>query len=353
MVELDYGQIEVGVAAAESGDRDLAAAYNSGDVYAAMAQRFYSQQLTVEERALDPEDFKRRCPGRRDAMKTFVLAVIYNIQARALATRFGISVEEAERERERFLDLFPVLKRRVEEASTCGYARGYASMISGLRRRVEHGGRADSWTRNFLRNTPIQGSATVVFKKAVVSLDRAFRSTNTWMVLPVHDAILIECDRDQVEFIVARATQIMRDALCAYYPCLSPKVQVNCSDTTCWNKDGRGDSLERFLNDPTFQIDQQCSKHVGIRLANVFEEHADTPRDEAYEAWLEERLGELLEDAPYEKVVLWRERYEERAAIMEYEGGLGRPEAERRAWASIERAYRECSRFPGKATAQS
>ena len=47
----------------------------------------YEQQLTEEEKTLSPEDFKSRCPDQRDAMKTFVLAVIFNIQARALAVR--------------------------------------------------------------------------------------------------------------------------------------------------------------------------------------------------------------------------------------------------------------------------
>lgn len=179
LVELDYGQIEVGVAAAESGDRDLVAAYNSGDVYAAMAQRFYAERLTEKERALRPADFKSRRPDLRDAMKTFVLAVIYNIQAPALAARFGIGLEEAEMERRRFLALFPVLDAWLQAATAFGAARGHASVISGLRRLMKRRGKVDTWTRNFLRNTPIQGGATVVFKRAVVDLDRAFRGTST------------------------------------------------------------------------------------------------------------------------------------------------------------------------------
>ena len=37
-----------------------------------------------------------------------------------------------------------------------------------------------------------------------------------------------------------------------------------------------------------------------------------------------------------------REAYEERAAIMEFDGGLSRDEAEREAWALVSKRYREC-----------
>jgi DNA polymerase-1 len=49
IIEVDYAQIEVGICAAEHHDQALIAAFNSGDVYAAVAQQFYAEQLTPEE----------------------------------------------------------------------------------------------------------------------------------------------------------------------------------------------------------------------------------------------------------------------------------------------------------------
>lgn len=255
LVELDYAQIEVGVAAAEHDDPDLIAAYNSGDVYAAMAQRFYAGDLSHVERTCGAGDFKRDRPELRDRMKTFVLAVLYNIQPPAIADRFDITEAKAAAERERFLDLYPLLKRRLTESAEHGAARGYASTVSGLSRRRPPDGRADSWTKNFLRNTPIQGSATVVFKKAIVDLDREFRGTTTRLVLPVHDSILIECDITDVDQVVASAADLMRSAMRAYYPKLQARVDFNRADTSCWNKDGHSDSLARFLADPEIRIE--------------------------------------------------------------------------------------------------
>ncbi len=254
LVELDYAQIEVGVAATEHDDPDLIDAYNSGDVYAAMAQRFFVAELGGAERACTPREFKRLKPELRDRMKTFVLAVLYNIQPPAIAARFAITEAQAAAERERFLGLYPTLKRRLSESADYGAVRGFASTVSGLRRLRPSPGRPDSWTKNFLRNTPIQGSAAAVFKLALVLLDREFRRSSTLLVLPVHDSILIECDLADVDRVAKRAVDLMSLALRTYYPKLQPRVDVNKADMSCWNKDGRSDSLDRFLQDPDIRI---------------------------------------------------------------------------------------------------
>lgn len=249
IIELDYGQIEVGVAAAEHGDPGLIDAYNSGDVYSAMAQRFYERDLSGDDRALSPAAFKAKHGGLRDKMKTFVLAVLYNIQPPAIATRFGITEVEAQRERDRFLGMFPALKKGLENSSGYGAVRGHAAVVSGLRRYREKRGKPTSWETNFLRNTPIQGSATIVFKKAVIDLDRAFRGTDVWLILPVHDSIVIECPAEDINEVAEKARWIMEEALRAYYPALRAKVDVNKSAPGCWNKDGDGGSLAKLLDD--------------------------------------------------------------------------------------------------------
>ena len=105
IVELDYSQIEVGICAAEHHDEALIRAFNSGDVYAAVAQQFYVAFLTEEERLLSPADFKKRHPELRDKIKTFVLAVLYNMQAQAVADRFRIPRADAEHQRQAFLSI--------------------------------------------------------------------------------------------------------------------------------------------------------------------------------------------------------------------------------------------------------
>jgi DNA polymerase I-like protein with 3'-5' exonuclease and polymerase domains len=266
IVEFDYAQIEVGVAAAEHDDPDLIAAYNSGDVYVVMAQRFYAGELTDREKTLSTTDFRCARPDLREAMKTFVLSVFYNVQAPTLAVRFGISIAKAESERQRFLDLYPALRRRLEQSVAFGMARGYATIVSGLRRGADRRATARSWVRNYLRNTPIQGSAAVVFKRAVVLLDREFRGTDTKLILPVHDAIVIECDRGGLDHVAERAATLLRHALRSAYPRLQPKVSANRADPSCWNKDGHSESLREFLSDPDLDLDAPQRDRTAARV---------------------------------------------------------------------------------------
>jgi DNA polymerase-1 len=250
IIELDYAQIEVGICAAEHHDDALIAAFNSGDVYATVAQQFYSEILTDEERALAPADFKKRRPDLRDKIKTFVLAIFYNMQAQAAADRFGIPLAEAARQRQAFLDCYPAIKGGMATVVEDGRVRGYAAIFGGLRRRVPAGHKA----ANQFINTPVQAGAGVVFREAVVRLYQHFRGTPTKLILPVHDAVVIECNIDDIGPVGREASQIMIDAVRKYYPVLHPRVDVNDIAPHCWNKDGHADSIDRFLQDPSYKL---------------------------------------------------------------------------------------------------
>lgn len=343
LVELDYSQIEVGVAAAEHGDEGLITAFNSGDVYAAMAQRFYEVDLSAEECELTPVEFKSRRPELREKIKTFVLAVIYNIQAPAIAARFSITVGEAEKQRDRFLALYPALRNGLEEAAAFGAIRGFASTVSGLRRHRESRGTADTWTKNFLRNTPIQGSAAVVFKKAVVDLDRAFRGTSSRLVVPVHDSILIECDEGVRKDVTDSAQRVMEEAVTAFYPQLMPRVDVNDTAPWCWNKDGKWRSLRQFLDDPEFSRGTQAKEEgaerpfiaaqgtfefvEGIEAAGIELRLLKVAGVEPETAAAGLLLGPLRDEI---------ECAQERAGVLEFEGGLTRARAEAKAVSQVE-----------------
>ena len=74
------------------------------------------------------------------------------------------------------------------------------------------------------------------------------------LVLPVHNAVLVECDLGEVDEVAKALVTIMTGAVRAYYPELRPRVDVNRADVTCWNKDGKSNSLEKFLEDPMYKL---------------------------------------------------------------------------------------------------
>ncbi len=46
---------------------------------------------------------------------------------------------------------------------------------------------------------------------------------------------------------------LMIETMQRLFPGTLPRVDVNDAATRCWNKNGRGDSIERFLEDPEFK----------------------------------------------------------------------------------------------------
>ena len=215
-----------------------------------MAQRFFADALTDAERALDTASFKRERGDLRDQMKVFVLATLYNMKAPGIADRFGVSLAEARRQREAFMTQFPGISAAMRSAEEDGSVRGFAPITGGLRRQITPG----PGSVNQLINTPIQATAAVVFRRAVIDLYRHYRGTPTCIILPIHDAVLVECDQADVERVAQEASLIMVSAVRAYFPELSPRIDVNTEATSCWNKDGHEDSLEKFLKDPSFKL---------------------------------------------------------------------------------------------------
>jgi DNA polymerase-1 len=251
--EVDLSQIEVGVAGAVYHDAGLVEMFNTGDVYSAMAQRFYAPQLPEEDRRLTSRDFKRRHRDLRDRMKACTLGLIYGLTARGLALRLGVPEPEAVSLQEAFLGMFPTLRRGLEEAPAYGAIRGYAEAVSGLRRYRARGRAAlTSWERNWLTNFPVQGSAAVVFKAAGNRLDRLYRRYDAWLVVPLHDAYVFEAPLEVLGEVAELTARVMCESVQDCFPVLLPQVEVNVAHPTCWNKEGRVDSIERWVEDPTF-----------------------------------------------------------------------------------------------------
>jgi hypothetical protein len=65
---------------------------------------------------------------------------------------------------------------------------------------------------------------------------------------------VIECVADHISRVAAEANQLMIDSVRKYYPALRPRVDINSAVPSCWNKDGRANSLERFLTDPLYKL---------------------------------------------------------------------------------------------------
>lgn len=131
-----------------------------------------------------------------------------------MVRELGISLDAATKIFAAIESKLPVIKAGMDQLERIGLEQGFAEIFPGLHRGPPDKPGSSSWTRSWLRNTPLQGLGAVIHKKGLVELYREFRGSETKCILTNHDSVLIETPiiatrsmRDLVEDILNKAAQ--------------------------------------------------------------------------------------------------------------------------------------------------
>ncbi len=196
LLSADYSQIELRMLAHLSGDPHLVEAFRKGaDIHRATAARIFG----VAEEAVDRE--------MRDRAKTINFGILYGMGAQRLAREQGIAVKEASAFIASYFEKLPGVKTYVEGCVGTARSRGYAETILGRRRYLpnlqskHHGDRSSA--ERMAVNTPVQGSAADLIKRAMVSLHARLKSEfpDVRLLLQVHDELVFELPSAQAEAV--------------------------------------------------------------------------------------------------------------------------------------------------------
>ncbi|NQU63615.1 MAG: hypothetical protein HQ517_04940 [SAR324 cluster bacterium] len=246
--EVDWNQVEVGIAAAIFSDDGLIKIFNSGDIYSTMAQHFFRDELPAGDFEIADKEFKAKHTGLRNQMKSCTLGLLYGITPYGLAKQLETTKAAADALQKRFMAMFPQLQGALTMASQCGAIRGYAYSVSGLKRFRGKTGEANHWEKNWLTNHPVQGSAAVVFKTAGNRLDTLYQQYDARIIVPLHDSFVFEAPLTSLEKVTELTSRVMCDTLQEFFPLLRPQVEINISRPDCGNKDGKVDELEQWID---------------------------------------------------------------------------------------------------------
>lgn len=103
LIQADYSQIELRIAAYESGETKLIEMLEAGaDIHTLFARRLYPFEPEISD-----GDWKEKYDGYRTLAKRFTFGRLYGQSASGMALVFNISREEAERFQQVYADLFP------------------------------------------------------------------------------------------------------------------------------------------------------------------------------------------------------------------------------------------------------
>jgi DNA polymerase-1 len=201
----DYSQIELRILAHLSGDAGLREAFDSGlDIHAATAATVFD---------LPPEHVDAEMRRRAKAVN---YGLAYGMNAWGLATRLGITADEAQEFIDAYFEGFPAIKEYLHRQVDRATVEGFTETLLGRRRYIPELQAANPRIRDLGRrqalNAPIQGSASDVFKVGMIAVDRALREQpdlDCHMLLTVHDELVFEVAKDRAE----EAVDLIRDRM--------------------------------------------------------------------------------------------------------------------------------------------
>ena len=208
LVSADYSQIELRILAAMSGDENMLAAFAAGaDIHRDTAARVYG----VAPDAVTPE--------QRSHCKMVNFGIVYGISAFGLSQRLKITRREAADLIDTYFRLYPKVKAFMDRSIAEAHRTGYAVTLLGRRRTLRDINSRNATARQAAErdamNTPVQGTAADLIKLAMVRVDRALKAEGlkAKMVLQIHDELLFDVPRGEVEAVSALAKREMEAAL--------------------------------------------------------------------------------------------------------------------------------------------
>ncbi len=203
----DYSQIELRIAASFAKDETMIEAFrNKRDIHATTAAKVFK---------VPPDQVT---PDMRRKAKEVNFGILYGSTAFGLAQNLNIPRSEATEIIQSYFREFPAIKNYMDRVIRQAREKEYVETIMGRRRYLRDINSRNIATRGFAErnaiNAPIQGSAADIIKLAMVRIHRWLTENHlkTRMILQVHDELVFDLHKDEVEEVKENVVKLMKGA---------------------------------------------------------------------------------------------------------------------------------------------
>ena len=200
----DYSQVELRVFAHMSNATNLINAFiNEEDIHARTAADIF--KVSMDEVTKD----------MRRTAKAVNFGILYGISSFGLSEDLGIDVSTAKRFIDNYLETYPGIKLFQEKEIEDAYKYGYVRTLMNRKRIIEELNSKNYMIRSsgerMALNTPIQGTAADILKKAMVEIFAEFkkRDLKSKMLIQVHDELVFNVYEDELDTV----KEIVRDIM--------------------------------------------------------------------------------------------------------------------------------------------
>ena len=207
LLSSDYSQVELRVFAHMSNTENLINAFvEDKDIHTKTASDIY--HVSMDEVTKD----------MRRTAKAVNFGIVYGISSFGLADDLGIDFKEAKSFIDNYLTTYPGIVKFMEDTKAGAYRDGYVKTLMGRKRVIE-----ELQNKNFMirssgermaLNTPIQGTAADILKKAMVDIHAEFNKRNlkSKMLLQVHDELVFNVVNEELDEMKELVRTFMENA---------------------------------------------------------------------------------------------------------------------------------------------
>jgi DNA polymerase-1 len=208
LISLDYSQIELRIVAHMAGDQAMLGAFQAGqDIHTTTAAAIYNVALESVTKEM-----------RRHA-KAINFGLIYGMSAFGLTRSTDLTLAESQDFVSAYFTKFPGVKKYLDgirkEAAVNGFVetmlgrrRYFPNLKSGLNQAMKNREEREAI------NSPIQGTAADIMKIAMIKIPPALAKAGLHgrMLLQVHDELVIECPREELNEVARVVQDLMENA---------------------------------------------------------------------------------------------------------------------------------------------
>ncbi|MCS5624625.1 MAG: DNA polymerase I [Candidatus Marinimicrobia bacterium] len=208
ILSADYSQVELRIMAHYSQEPELIKAFEeNSDIHsrtAALVNGISEAEVT---------------PDQRRSAKVVNFGIMYGAGPYRMSQELGISMADAKILIDNYFATYPGIQKYMDETISLARERGYVETLYKRRRKT---GNLDASNRNIVQaeervaiNMPIQGTAADIIKIAMINIHNKMESENyqSKMILQIHDELLFECPKAEVDKLAAMVVEEMEGAV--------------------------------------------------------------------------------------------------------------------------------------------
>ncbi len=220
----DYSQIELRVLSHMAHIESLIDAFNKGiDIHTKTASDIFGvdiNEVTKDERRM---------------AKGVNFGIIYGISSYGLSENLNITVSDAKKFIEDYHKTYPGVKEYMDSVISEARENEYVKTLFGRIRTISEINNKNYLIRSAAEriclNTPIQGTAADIMKKAMIDVYNEFNNKNlkSKILVQVHDELVIDCKKDELDIVKS----ILKDKMINVYK-LSVSLDVDINYGNDW-----------------------------------------------------------------------------------------------------------------------